>query len=91
LPVDKKKREKTILTLERRVQSSGKTQIFIEAPHRNDILLDEIIRLCDGNTKLCVAVNLTLRDEMIVTRSIDKWKKNKLVIGKNPAIFLIGV
>jgi len=91
LPIDKKKREKNILTLERRVQSSGKTQIFIEAPHRNDTLLGEIIRLCEDETKLCVAVNLTMQDEMIITRKIADWKKNKPVIGKNPAIFLMGI
>ena len=90
LPIDKSKRRQMIKELEKRIKSENETQIFIEAPHRNDKLLEDLISNCDENTKLCIAKNITLEDELIITRKISEWRNSKLLLGKNPAIFLLG-
>ncbi len=90
LPIESKERKNKLKELERRVKTENQTQIFIEAPHRNDKLLEVIIENCDDNLKLCLAKNLTMDDELIVSKKISEWKKSKITFGKNPVIFLIG-
>lgn len=90
LPIDQKERKAKLKELERKINSENQTQIFIEAPHRNDKMLDTIIETCNDETKLCIAKNLTMDDELVVSKKIAKWKKEKVVLGKNPVIFIIG-
>jgi 16S rRNA (cytidine1402-2'-O)-methyltransferase len=90
LPIDRKERKTKLLDLQKLVLSQNQTQIFIEAPHRNDHLFSDIVDNCKDSIKLCVAINLTMPDEYVKTLTIDKWRKNKINIGKKPAIFLLG-
>jgi len=90
LPIDKKARKEKLKELEKRIKPENQTQIFIEAPHRNDKLLEELINSCNDNLKLSVAKNLTMNDELIITKKISEWKLSKITLGKNPTIFLIG-
>jgi len=89
LPIDKTERKEKLLSL---VKEAAKniTQIFIEAPHRNDKLVSDILEFCKPELKLCIAVDLTLPEESIHTKTIKTWKTGQPVIGKKPAIFLIG-
>lgn len=71
---------------------SGKmkqTQIFIEAPYRNDKLLEDILAICSGGTRICVACDISLESEYIVTKTVAEWKKSKLQLHKRPTVFLI--
>jgi len=90
LPIDQKQLVSKLKDLEKVVLADDQTQIFIEAPHRNDKLLSCIIQSCKDSLRLCLAVNLTSHEEYIRTDKIAEWKTNKPVIGKTPAIFLIG-
>lgn len=90
LPIDKKERRVKLLELQKPVLSYNQTQIFIEAPHRNDHLFSDIIENCKDSIKLCVAIDLTMPDEYIKTHTVNEWRKNKIIIGKRPAIFLLG-
>lgn len=90
LPIDIKARKEKLKELEKKIKHENQTQIFIEAPHRNDNLLEELINSCSDNLKLTVAKNLTMDDELIITKKISDWKKSKITLGKNPSIFLIG-
>jgi 16S rRNA (cytidine1402-2'-O)-methyltransferase len=90
LPIDRKERKEKLKELERDIKSQNRTQIFIEAPHRNDRLLEEILSVCSENLNLCVAKNITLQDEFIMTQTILNWRKEKIILGKNPVIFLLG-
>lgn len=91
LPHDKARR-KTLLT--QFTTSWTGTHIFIEAPYRNDALLDELLAVLPHHVRLCVAVDLTTGDEEIHSRTIAEWrslrnKKRELSWHKRPAIFLI--
>jgi 16S rRNA (cytidine1402-2'-O)-methyltransferase len=66
------------------------TQIFMDTPYRNQRLLEEIIQFCKFDTMLCIACNITAKDEYIKTLPLAEWKKRKPDLNKKPAIFILG-
>ena len=90
LPVDANERAKRLRELEQQSRKAKQTQIFIETPYRNRALLDTLIATCAPSTLICVAVDLTLESETIVSRTATDWKKKPAPdLHKRPAIFLI--
>lgn len=89
LPIDKPERKKAIQKLEQESKASNCTQIFMETPYRNNQLLDDLVKFCRPSTNLCVAANLTMEDEFILTQPIKSWAKKKTDFHKKPAIFLL--
>ena len=89
LPIEKKDQIKKIKYLESICKKTNQTQIFMETPYRNNKLLNTIINICHGNTKLCIASNITQNNESIITKEIKEWKTIKINIDKQPTIFLI--
>ena len=89
LPVKPAERATAIREIERTSGREKQTQIFIEAPYRNAKLLEDLLSLCNGLTKLCIAVDLTMESEFVVTKSIAEWRKGTPELGKRPAIFLL--
>lgn len=89
LPVKEPDRIKKIKEIERDLQRTGQTHIFIEAPYRNRQMIDSILSSCMDNTLLCIACNVTMPDEEIKTDSISYWKKRNYNPGKRPAVFLL--
>jgi 16S rRNA (cytidine1402-2'-O)-methyltransferase len=90
LPVKNPEKAQQIKFLERRMQTEGQTQIFIEAPYRNLQLLDDLLKNCDPQTLLCIAADITLDTEFIQAKPVAYWKTHLPDIQKRPAIFLIG-
>ena len=90
LPVDAAERGKRLRELEQLSRKANQTQIFIETPYRNRAMLDTLISTCAPSTLICVAVDLTLPGETIVTRTAAQWKKQAAPeLHKRPAIFLL--
>lgn len=90
LPIEKKKRRSSVSELEKRSSRYRETQIFMEAPYRNLELFKDIVEICNDSTLVCVAANLTLKDEYIATKSVAGWKSSPMPdIDKKPSIFLI--
>lgn len=90
LPIKNPEKSQQIKFLERRMQTEGQTQIFIEAPYRNLQLLDDLLKNCDPQTMLCIAVDITLDTEFIQAKLVSYWKTHIPDIQKRPAIFMIG-
>lgn len=90
LPVKTDDRKRRIKELDVIVRKTKSTQIFIETPYRNHSLLQDIVKICHPDTKLCVAVNLTMQNENIRTFSIYDWQVKNYGVDKLPAVFLIG-
>jgi len=90
LPVKRPERIRKIKELEQKVTRSGETQLFIEAPYRNDGLLADILDTCQASTRLCIAADITLDSEFIFTKTCGAWKKKKPALHKRPVLFLIG-
>lgn len=90
LPIDKNERQQAIQKLENESKASGATQIFMEAPHRNDDVVKDVIKMCNPDTQFCTATNLTRPDERIISKRISEWQRDSdASIHKEPTIFLI--
>lgn len=90
LPIKRPERIKKLREIEQVIKRSGATQLFIEAPYRNDGLLTDILENCAPDTLLCVAADLTMDTEFLQTKPVNAWKKNKPALHKRPVIFLMG-
>ena len=62
---------------------------MIEAPYRNNQLLNDILVSCGNSTFLCMAIDITGENELIETHTIEYWRKHKPDINKIPAIFIL--
>lgn len=89
LPIDNQQRMHYIREMEADSAKKNCTQLFIETPYRNNQLLETLVKTCKPSTKLCLAVNITGEKEWIKTKSVADWKKEKIDIHKQPAIFLL--
>lgn len=75
--------------LEKESLQKNCTQIFIEAPYRNDQLLQQLCKICNSETRLCIAANISSPHEIIISQSIREWRKNELSFHKIPAVFVL--
>jgi 16S rRNA (cytidine1402-2'-O)-methyltransferase len=90
LPVDKTQRNQKLKEIEKRSLTNKETQIFIETPYRNQHMLEAIMSVCQPNTKLCIACDVSLTTELISSKTIASWRKSPLPdLHKRPAIFLL--
>jgi len=89
LPIDGTDRNRRIKELELLSRKDGSAQIFIETPYRNLSLLESLLKTCAGTTRLCIAVNLTGKQESVHTKNIEDWRKAIPEINKQPAIFIL--
>ena len=90
LPIDKIERVKKIKHLESESVLKNQTQIFMEAPYRNNHLLDDIIKTCSPLTKLCIASDVSGANQFMKTKTINDWGSQKPNLHKIPTIFIIG-
>ena len=90
LPVKADARTAAIQALEAASRRTGHAQIFIETPYRNGALLAALAASCVPSTRLCVAADLTLPTESIVSKSIGEWRgADSAVYARRPAIFVL--
>ena len=89
LPIDAQQRTSKLKELEEESVRKKCTQIFIETPYRNNQLLETILKTCKPTTQLCIASELTSKNEFIKTRSIAEWRNEKIDLHKKPVIFCL--
>jgi len=89
LPAKTDQRRSKLKAIEKLSASLHQTQIFIETPYRNDSMLADILSVCSGQTRLCIAANITMPDAYIKTKTVSQWKQSPVEIGKRPCVFLI--
>jgi 16S rRNA (cytidine1402-2'-O)-methyltransferase len=90
LPSDKAARINKLKDIEKQSQRLNETQIFIETPYRNQHMLEDILASCGANAKLCIARNVSLETEFVVSKTIAEWKKSELPdLHKQPTVFLL--
>ncbi len=89
LPAKTEERRNAIKSIEKVSQSKRQTQIFIETPYRNDAMFSDLLQSCRPSTRICIAANITMPDEFILTKTVAEWKKEKAIIGKRPCVFLM--
>lgn len=90
LPIDKNQRKNKLKELEKRSLKNDQSQIFMETPYRNQQLLQDILAICNPETRLCLASDITGNNELIQTKTIKEWKHKPVPdIQKKPTIFII--
>jgi len=91
LPVKGPERQKAIRFYERRALQEHQSQLFIEAPYRNQKLVEELLQTLQAETRLTIAMDLTAPTEWIVTKRVKEWRATRLPeLNKRPAILIIG-
>jgi 16S rRNA (cytidine1402-2'-O)-methyltransferase len=90
LPAKEPERARRITELEAASARHDQTQIFIEAPYRNEAMLRTLIGTAKPATRLCVATDLTLASERIVSLTIAQWRTFPFpAIDRRPSVFLL--
>lgn len=81
---------KELKQLESRSLSQKSAQIFIEAPYRNQQVMEQAILHLQPQTMFHVSVDLRTEQEWSCTRTIANWKKSKWPdLHKRPAVFIL--
>jgi 16S rRNA (cytidine1402-2'-O)-methyltransferase len=92
LPVEATARKAAIRKLEAEALRSQATQLCIETPYRNQILLEALLKELQPTTRLCIASGLTGPNEYIRTKTIAEWRQQPTPdLQKRPTVFLWGV
>lgn len=89
LPIDKKELELVAKQIETDSRKKNQTQIFIEAPYRNNQLLENLTRFCHSETMLCVAKDISGTEEFIRSARMKEWKASQVDLHKVPTVFLL--
>jgi len=89
LPIKDPQRSKRLKELELRSQKEQQTQIWIETPYRNNLLVNDLLKHCNPNTQLCIAQNLTATNAFLKTDTCKNWLKATPMLEKAPAVFLL--
>ena len=89
LPIDATARQARLKEMRRRIEQERQTQIFIEAPYRNNQLIADLAHYLPPSMRLCVASDITGENQRIVTRTIGEWRQTSFDFHKIPTIFLL--
>lgn len=89
LPIDKAARKGEIKNLEKISHEKNQAQSFIETPYRNNKMLDDLIQVLHPGTRICIACDLTLPTEYVVTKTAADWRITKVDLHKRPTIFIL--
>ena len=89
LPIDTSARLARLKEMVRRIERERQTQIFIEAPYRNNQLIADLVTHLPASIRLCVASDITGDGQRITTRTIAQWRQAQYDYHKVPTIFLL--
>jgi 16S rRNA (cytidine1402-2'-O)-methyltransferase len=90
LPAREPERGRRIAELEGESRRSGQTQLFIEAPYRNEALLQALLANCRPETRLCLATDLSLPTESVHTCAVADWRRQPPpALDRRPTVFLL--
>ena len=89
LPVDANARQARLREMTRRIERERQTQIFIEAPYRNNQLIADLASHLPQTLRLCVASDITGDNQTIITRTLGQWRNAQYDYHKVPTIFLL--
>jgi 16S rRNA (cytidine1402-2'-O)-methyltransferase len=88
LPVKPDERSAKLRELEKNA-GNGYSQIFMETPYRNQRMIETIITTCHNDTRLCIAIDITLPSESIRTMKISDWKRNVPTLTDKLVVFVL--
>ena len=87
LPTAAEERHRQIRRMESRSQQEDETQILIETPYRNQVLFSALLAALSPHTWLCVASDLTGRQQALHTRRVADWTRPTPSLPRAPTVF----
>ncbi|MBP9741852.1 MAG: SAM-dependent methyltransferase [Burkholderiales bacterium] len=92
IPINHDERINKIKQLQLLVTQLGQSQIIIEAPFRNQHLLELLIATLQNNIIISLAINLMNNDQKIISQTVIEWKQQKQLpnLFKQEVVFVIG-
>jgi 16S rRNA (cytidine1402-2'-O)-methyltransferase len=91
LPQEAASRAQRIRELESLTLKTGQTQLFIETPYRNAVLLQALLQTLQGNTRLALSCGLTMEQGWSHSAQVSAWHRGKPDVPTNlPTVFCIG-
>lgn len=87
LPAEGQARRLALAEIEGESARQGSTQLFIETPYRNDAMLQDILAVCNAQTLVCAATDLTQSEEAVRTLTVAQWRAAPPHLGKRPTVF----
>jgi 16S rRNA (cytidine1402-2'-O)-methyltransferase len=88
LPIHEAEARRTIRDYETESRKKKQTQLFIETPHRNNLLFQRLVSTLHDSTRLSISVDLTGASQESRTKLVAEWKRCETSWPKLPAIFL---
>lgn len=90
LPTGAAERAARLQALEQQSRRERQTQIAIETPYRNQVLMSAMIESLHAQTQLSVACGLTLAQGWCQTRTVAQWRQRPPTFDNKhlPAVFL---
>lgn len=90
IPAKTDERRSALKDIEKTSSRLCQSQIMIETPYRNDSLFADMLQTLGGETRVCVAADLTLPTQFVRTLSVAAWRREQgFTIGKRPCVFII--
>ena len=96
LPIKDPQRTQTIKALETESRKFNQSQLWIETPYRNQGMLEHLLRTLDKRTQLCLAIDMSLPSQTVLSMSIGDWqswsKKHEAIVqslDRRPAVFVL--
>ena len=90
LPIDAAARAARLRELESLSRKIGQTQLMIETPYRNPVLLGALLSTLSGNTRLSISCGLTLESGWSRTDTVAGFKASGVTLpGDIPAVFAL--
>jgi 16S rRNA (cytidine1402-2'-O)-methyltransferase len=91
LPQDADQRSQRIRELESLALKTGQTQLFIETPYRNTVLMQALLQTLQHNTRLAISSGLTMAGAKSSSNTVKRWKQQASQLDNaTPAVFAIG-
>lgn len=89
LPAKPQDRASALRQLERRAEQEDATQVFMETPYRNGVMLESILAVCLDDTWVTLACDLTLETELVASKRVAEWRHARPDIDRRPCVFLL--
>lgn len=89
LPAKPQDRASALRQLERRAEQDDATQVFMETPYRNGVMLESILAVCQDDTWVTLACDLTLETELVASKRVAEWRHTRPDIDRRPCVFLL--
>lgn len=88
LPTEAAARRDRLRELEQRSKRERETELFIETPYRNQVMLESLLSALQPNTWLCIAADLTGPRQFLQTQRVSAWRSAPPRLDKVPTVFL---